>query len=343
MGNKSPKTFMTDQAQAIINAVEVVFPDCRHRLYLWHISQNAPSYLPKFKTAGFQDLFYHCLSSCETEFEFEATWSRMIREYNLEGHCWLERLYGLRHKWCTALNNDAFSAGFRSTSRSEGTNNVLKEIGHVRTSLTIFVLEFERKMREWRQSEADADFMCKQGRKSIQVKESTLLQQAARHYTHKLYKMFEQEFMGILAASFVLKSSSSVMHEFEVSTRSIGQQRESIVRLNFEKMEVNCTCKKFESMGLLCTHALGAYRFVNMGKIPDMYLLSRWGQEAKKRVTDIDQENFFQMTATGSQALFTNTDMRYAYDMITRRQWHEGARILLWKSLEDTNSKLDDL
>ncbi|KAL3504232.1 hypothetical protein ACH5RR_034073 [Cinchona calisaya] len=112
---------------------------------------------------------YSYLSKESGENEFEETWSTMIASYNLEGHSWLKRLYGLRDKWCTALTNGSFSAGFKSMSRSEGINHILNGIGSKTTSLMKFVLDFERKIDEWRQNEAEADFLCKNGRPPIQL------------------------------------------------------------------------------------------------------------------------------------------------------------------------------
>jgi hypothetical protein len=150
MDNKQPVTFMTDQDNAIMKAAKTVFPNSQHRLCLWHICKNAPSYLGALNNDnGFQRLFYKCLMGCESEDEFEQTWAKMIADYNLYGHKWLERLYNIRDKWCTGLSNETFSAGLITTSRSESTNSVLNGIGSRTCSLTKFVLEFERKLREW--------------------------------------------------------------------------------------------------------------------------------------------------------------------------------------------------
>ena len=41
MSGKQPKTILTDQCAAMANAIVKVFPDTKHRLYVWHIYQNA--------------------------------------------------------------------------------------------------------------------------------------------------------------------------------------------------------------------------------------------------------------------------------------------------------------
>uniref|UniRef100_A0A0A9AXQ5 Protein FAR1-RELATED SEQUENCE n=1 Tax=Arundo donax TaxID=35708 RepID=A0A0A9AXQ5_ARUDO len=52
MSGKKPKTILTDQCAAIINAVEKVFPDSIHRLCIWHVSKccyTFESYFPRFQ------------------------------------------------------------------------------------------------------------------------------------------------------------------------------------------------------------------------------------------------------------------------------------------------------
>lgn len=70
----------------------------------------------------------------------------MIADHGLENHNWLNRLFSLREKWCTALNNDMLNDGLKSTSRSEGTNHVLNRIRDKTTCLTKFVLEITEKL-----------------------------------------------------------------------------------------------------------------------------------------------------------------------------------------------------
>lgn len=41
MSGKKPKTILTDQCQAMANAIASILPETHHRLCLWHIYQNA--------------------------------------------------------------------------------------------------------------------------------------------------------------------------------------------------------------------------------------------------------------------------------------------------------------
>ena len=73
MGNKSPITIMTDQAQAIAAGIRNVFPpSVHHRLCVWHIEQNSKKHIGALRAFdGFTDLFGYLLKYCETPAEFE--------------------------------------------------------------------------------------------------------------------------------------------------------------------------------------------------------------------------------------------------------------------------------
>lgn len=77
----------------------------------------------------FKNYFHRCMEFCESGEEFEEVWSEMLAEYNFYNHSWLKNMYELRHKWSVAFSKHKFSAGLKATSRSEGTNSVLKDSG----------------------------------------------------------------------------------------------------------------------------------------------------------------------------------------------------------------------
>ncbi|XP_073138977.1 protein FAR1-RELATED SEQUENCE 5-like [Henckelia pumila] len=128
MNEKQPQTIFSDQCQSMMNAIETVFPHSHHRLCQWHINQNSPSHFGSLNgDSAFKNLWHKCMTYCESEDEFEATWKYMVDKYNLDGHKWLNGMYRLRKKWATAFSNGRFSAGLLATSRSKVTNMVLKK------------------------------------------------------------------------------------------------------------------------------------------------------------------------------------------------------------------------
>ena len=91
MGNKQPKSIFTDEDKAMSNAIEIVFPETRHRLCTWHISKNVAQHLSSYyNNLEFKKQFNKCFYGCYNELEFEASWNEMITSFNLESHSWLK-------------------------------------------------------------------------------------------------------------------------------------------------------------------------------------------------------------------------------------------------------------
>lgn len=124
MGDRHPITIFTDQALAISNAIQQVFPNTKHHLCMWPLSENAGKHLShEYSIEGFKKNFTTCVYGCSV-IEFEENWAKMIHSYNLAEHKWLSRLYDIHHKWCLAFSLDSFLAGVRFTQRRESTNSV---------------------------------------------------------------------------------------------------------------------------------------------------------------------------------------------------------------------------
>lgn len=162
MGNKHLITIFTDEDKAMANTIEIVFPQTRHRLCTWHIAKNATQPLAGLYTKPeFSKYFNKCFYGCLSESEFEDTWDHMIKTFKLENHSWLQKLYSLRRKWCSAFNLDYFSANIRSTQRVESTNNIFHQISAKTMSLTSFVQHYEQKTADMRLAELEEVFVVK--------------------------------------------------------------------------------------------------------------------------------------------------------------------------------------
>ena len=85
---KHQESIFTDQAQSIAAAISEVFPNCHHRLCLWHIYQNAARNLnhvfSEFKS--FTQDFKRCIYDPETVEEFESSWNKLLDDYELRGN-----------------------------------------------------------------------------------------------------------------------------------------------------------------------------------------------------------------------------------------------------------------
>lgn len=82
-----------------------------------------------------------------------------------------------------------------------------------------------------------------------------------------------------------------------------------------ENEQIHCSCKEFESSGILCRHALRVLVIKNYFQLPDKYYLSRWRRECSLHVED-DHNNrsfiggeWFQEYQSLSETLFSESSI----------------------------------
>ncbi|XP_073153454.1 protein FAR1-RELATED SEQUENCE 5-like [Henckelia pumila] len=337
INEKQPQTMFSDQCQAMMNAIETVFPHAHHRLCQWHINQNAPSHFGSLNgDSAFKKLWHKCMTYCESEDEFEATWKHMIDSYNLDDNKWLKGMYRLRGKWATVFSNERFSAGLLATSRSEVTNMVLKKAGNKMSSLYEFVMNYTKIQDSWRVKEKIEDTRCRRGKPAQILKNHPLLIHAADVYTITIYQLFEIELVNSLNCKSVEHPYcfSNDRNWIEIKVKS-HDENSRIRRVVFNKQnhEIKCSCHKFETMGILCKHALMVLNSMNVVVLPNRYILKRWMKNVRNRV------NFdFKESGSGggggggggvSEMVFVNQIMRSIYDLTQLSKPHEDTRKIL--------------
>ncbi|KAK9673851.1 hypothetical protein RND81_12G194000 [Saponaria officinalis] len=254
-----PTSIFTDQDLAMTNAIEKVYPSSKHRLCQWHIHQNAISHFGSLKhDRTFQQTFNKCLNGCYSEAEFEDTWGTMVEEYGLHNNMWFQRLYVLKEKWCTALNRNFFSAGILSSQRSESTNHALGFQASKTTSLTEFYHIFEEMVKRWRPEEDPP--------RSIQW-------------------VFENEFATAMGTRAVECGTYGSTLSYIVHSSACSEIPHH-VSFDCDNLLIECTCRKFQEMRMLCYHLIRILHIHSISEIPDHYILKRWTKFAKKNVWD---------------------------------------------------------
>ncbi|KAG6410787.1 hypothetical protein SASPL_128856 [Salvia splendens] len=281
MGGKAPKTIFTDQDSAMANAIGKVFPNSVHRLCVWHISKNATQHISHLLSdSRFKAKLNKIMYEVEMENEMEQLWRDLCEEWNVGENKWLCNLYSLRHKWCPAFNRASFSAGIRSTQRSESMNNVFKHLSCKTMTLTEFVNHYEKQAEKMRDNQVADDFECTRGVPRVGV-DCGILRQAAQVYTLKIFKKFQAEYFQGL--SWHVTSSK---HEGGVCTYTLMKElghAEHSVSFDSNNVIISCTCRLFDLLGWLCCHALTVMNnHLNMTTIPMQYILKRWTKSARR-------------------------------------------------------------
>ncbi|OWM84071.1 protein FAR1-RELATED SEQUENCE 5-like [Punica granatum] len=339
MGNKAPRTIVTYQDDAaLIQAVEEVFPDTSHIICPWHIVKKASSHLAGlYSNPAFAQLFRKCVQQCNMESEFEETWQRMVEEYDCKNHSWLKTIYRYRQKWSTAFSSNSFSCGVISSQRNECVDIFGGISSSKITCLTRFAIEVDELVARWRDSELKSNFRCKQGAPPLVIKKSSICHQAAQIYTHKIFELFEQEYLeGVGALRCTELSSSGTLCTYRM-VGDMDDQKEHIVQFDSSALNISCSCKKFECMGILCSHCLSCLHMKNVNAIPHQYILKRWTKSARDRAPSHD---LMDTNRRETEVEYHTEMMRWAYDMITRSQKSPITRVLLRDSFRQIDQEL---
>ncbi|XP_059650627.1 protein FAR-RED IMPAIRED RESPONSE 1-like [Cornus florida] len=146
MGEKAPKTIITDQDAAMAKALKQVMPVTKHHLCVWHLMNNAQkNLLFLFKCVeGIKKVISKLMFQIEEEDDFIREWDLMIAEYGVAGNKWLSTVLDLRHKWALAFVKHDWPAGMSSTQLSESFNGQLKYYLSRQIILPEFFTHFDR-------------------------------------------------------------------------------------------------------------------------------------------------------------------------------------------------------
>jgi zinc finger SWIM domain-containing protein 3 len=161
VNNYSPKAFLTDEDQAIIKAVDLIFVPhgTKHALCLWHLMKNVVKNLNGtlgFKWAEFIKCFYQCLDKYDED-EFLAEWNLLKIKYPLASKYLLKMDKNLA-RWAPCYNRKLFMADMSTTGRGESMNSLMKGYMDSTVSLTKFLKAFESALDQRKENKEFAKF-----------------------------------------------------------------------------------------------------------------------------------------------------------------------------------------
>ncbi|OIT30584.1 protein far1-related sequence 5, partial [Nicotiana attenuata] len=276
MSRKKPCAIFTDQVPAMSKAISIVMPEVHHRLCVWHMEQNAAKHLNQVykRYASFRGDFRKCIYEYEDEEEFIDAWNNMLDRYSLRENKWLQGIYALREKLFAAYGKQIFSGGMNSTQLSESLNSDLKDYLQSDYNLVQFFKHYDRAIEDKRYNELQDTCDASQRLPVLKV-DVPILAHAREVYTPNIFEKFQDEYMRSLSirVNECERNNSFIM--YMVSKH--GHTRERIVKVGEVGDTISCSCKKFESIGILCRHIIKILDVVRGDtRIPSEYILKRW-------------------------------------------------------------------
>lgn len=281
MGGRAPGVIITDQNNALKEAISSVFPETQHRYCLWHI-------LDKFsRQCNYLDLwhdprgkFNKCIYKSLTEQQFDKRWWKLLNRFNLLQDEWMKSLYEDRVLWVPTFTKDISFAGLSSASRAESLNSFFDKYINVETSLKDFVEQYKIVLEDRYEEQAKGDFDAWHEPPELKSP-SPFEKQLSLVYTHEIFKKFQVEVLG--AAACHLKKEKEYEGTMSYAVKEFEDTQEFMVEWNELKAEICCSCRSLEYKGYLCRHAIVVLQMSGVFCIPHKYILQRWTNAATSK------------------------------------------------------------
>ncbi|GJR75310.1 FAR1-related sequence 5-like protein [Tanacetum coccineum] len=286
MFDKHPTAIITDQDKAMGNAILKVFPNTRHRYCAWHINKHEREHLQPLKThcTDFKELHKEWVKS-NTVVEFETIWEVLCDKYKFDKNSWIREMYKKRSHWAKVFFKDVFLAGMTTSGRSESIHSFFDGFVNSKTMLNEFIIQYDKAVEARRAAEEDEDFKTMN---SMLVLSSVnpIEAKAGASYTRKMFEVFKKEWVQAtnnLTHETLSKNSDEII--YRVGQVNIEKNHWRVVTFRLSnKVDITCSCAKFETHGMLCKHALYVLKKRHVETLPDHYILPRWTLNVRHKV-----------------------------------------------------------
>nr|KAJ0213718.1 hypothetical protein LSAT_V11C400220150 [Lactuca sativa] len=166
---KPPMMIVTDQDSSMKKVVNFVFPESKHRLCMWHITQK----LEENVYSLFLDSY--------------------IYKFHLKENDWLRSVFKIRDLWIPAFMRDLELSGLmRTTSRSESLNYAFSHFLHHKSNLVKFMMSFDSAMEKQRHQQSLLDYQSTTTTPKLRTP-LAIEKHASEIYTHNIFLDIQKE------------------------------------------------------------------------------------------------------------------------------------------------------
>nr|GEW68209.1 hypothetical protein [Tanacetum cinerariifolium] len=156
-----------------------------------------------------------------------------------------------------------------------------------KTMLNEFVIQYDKAVEARRAAEEDEDFKTMN---SMLVLSSihSIEAKACASYTRKMFEAFKKELVEAtnnLTRETLSKNCDEI--KYRVGQVNIEKFYWRIVTFRLSnKVDITCSCAKFETHGMLCKHALYVLKKRHVETLHDHYILPRWTMNVRHKVVE---------------------------------------------------------
>ncbi|KAG8385862.1 hypothetical protein BUALT_Bualt03G0089300 [Buddleja alternifolia] len=318
MKGRYPQTIVTDTDPCLKEAIRSELPNTKHVITLYTIQPRISSWFSLPLGPRFPEFKYEFEELCRVEStdEFEFRWNQMVSHFGLNSDKHIALLFSLRVCWALPYTRGCFLARMDSTSYWKAVDIFLKGVIKTQTCLRGFLEQLGISSKYKVHSQEEAQYM--------HLKTSLPIEEHARNIlTPFAFNALQKEMVLAMqhGVSEMANGSYLVRHFKKVDG-------EHLVIWIPEDEQIHCSCKEFESTGILCRHALRVLLSKNYFQLPSKYLLNRWRQEnslfcyngqSNLNIKDDWSQEFNSLTGTlFSEAMLTKERSDFVHRELTK-------------------------
>lgn len=280
MSGRAPRTIFSCQDATVGKAISLVMPNTCHAICTWHLKQTAKRNLNHLLRGdcNFMKEFKACINDYEEEMEFLTSWEVMISKYSLHGNVWLQKVFEEKEKWARPYMKWTFSAGMKNTQLNERLHSDVQDYLRSDIDITLFLRHLQKVVNDRRCTELEIEFSSRLKLPGFKIRAPILIQ-ASEAYTDMIFQIFQEEYEEFQSAYIVSCDECGPCREYIVAI--LEKERKHRVFGNPSEQTVSCSCRKFETLGFLCSHALKILDTMDIKYLPHRYILKRWTKYAR--------------------------------------------------------------
>ncbi|KAH6777273.1 FAR1-related sequence 10 [Perilla frutescens var. hirtella] len=270
MKGRCPQTIITDIDPGLREAIRSEMPNTKHVISVYNILPRMSCWFslplgPRFSRFKYE---FEELCHLENTEEYEFRWNQMVSQFGINSDKHIALLFSLRTCWALPYIRGCFLARMDCPSYWKSLDIVLKEIVMTQTCLRGFLEQTGLLSNYKMKSHDQAQY--------THLKTCLPIEEHARNVlTPFAFDRTQQEMvLAMQYAASEMANGSYLVHHF----KKVDGER--LVIWIPEDEQIHCSCKEFESTGILCRHALRVLLFKNYFQLPSKYLLNRWCQES---------------------------------------------------------------
>ncbi|XP_030456943.2 putative protein FAR1-RELATED SEQUENCE 10 isoform X1 [Syzygium oleosum] len=324
MRGRSPQTILTDLDPGLRDAVRGELPNTKHVTCIWNILPKVSSWFSVplgSQYADFRSEFdaLHCVENTE---DFELRWNEMVSQFGLGSDKHIALLHSIRTSWALCYTRGHFLARMTSVAFFRSVDSFLKGIFSPNACLRSFFDQVGISATFQNQSHHEMQYMPSKACIPMEEHARSILTPFAFNASQNELVLAMQYAMSELAdGSYLLRHYKKM-------------DGDCLVMWMPEEEHIHCSCKEFESSGILCRHALSVFIRKNYFQLPDKYFITRWRRESsitcydEPAPQDTDNE-WFREYQSLSESLFTESSLtRGRTNYVHRELMKEVRRIL---------------